>query len=275
MFELTQNPQTIGQVIKTWIEASKKTFNKVLPYTLFMIPINLVNAFFNESTILANTKLAKFFIVFSLQIVAIFAMTCMIYKVISVLLEKKDFSFTEIAKVAEKRVFPIVGLVLIWLALLSPILIIAFIDPLFPSLTLLIAVPYYLFIAVKLYLSFFIICFPGKGIWEAMDESIKLVQGNFWRVALFIATIFFIIFTFLAMILIMQFWLVHISGFETVNSTGQGETISALSHRLIAILLPILSAFVYQLATVFGVVVLNDLRQRKGTKTEKDNFIMA
>lgn len=253
MTDLPQTPQTVSQLFMIWLKVTQDTFFKVLPYTLFFLVINLLSVYLNDHVALSNSKITMVSYLVTFQVLECFAFASMFYRIISLLLEKKDFSFEVITLVGLKRILPLIGFSLTLVLLASPGLI-AFMFPQIPFLRLL-AAAYWFFLLIKLYFAPALICIPGKGIWEAMDESALLVKEHFWRMVVLVLMMVLIIVGLTATILL-------------IGGILPPEKYLLFKSIAMIVLFPVF----HQIIAVYTVVILNDLRQRK---SKKEHYVIV
>jgi hypothetical protein len=262
MYTLPQKPQTLLEILKTSCIAIKVTFLKVLPITLFfllLMGVNIGSVFY-----LKEDKMMDQLVNLITYVLQIVAYACLYYRIILLIDENKNLEWGTHIKMALTRVFPFLGISLLWLLFLLPgILLVVFQSYFattisFPVVGIL-AFLYSIYIFVKFTFSVPLVSIPGYKIWDAMAESAKLVSGNFFRTAFLM--IGFFVFIMAVLCAVGGIFFILRSSIE-----------AGILEYIFVIFLPIAlicSPLIMQIYAVFTVVVMNDLQVRKRSTSSK------
>lgn len=259
MYILPNQPQNILGICNTTFITFKKTFIKVLPITLFMIVCQTLDIFIPEEGALSLLRLVTS-ILFGISYLAF------VYRIISLVIEGKKIDLWSIFKIGLKRFLPLIGLGLLMAVFISPAVFVYILgselQAPWNTLALLFAIPYFIFITIKLYFSFIIISIPGKGVSESIKESSTLVSGNLLR------TIFYllILITILACLIVAIF---------SLCANMLSESALDVLVRVLFPLVPAGSVIVTQITHIYVIVMMNDLRQRKNQKANTNEELIT
>lgn len=259
MYTLPQQPQTIWEILKTSCIAIKVTFFKILPIPLFFLLLMIVAM--GAAFYLKDNKITSQLVGLIFNLLQLAAYACLYYRIILLITENTNLDWESHIKIGVKRILPLLGLSILWMLFSLPgILLIVLKKYYFPStisfpIIEILGFVYLMYIFIKFIFSVPLVSIPGHGVWSAMTESAKLVSGNFFRTAfLMIGVLIFLMAVLVAMIGLIF----------ALNAPGEAEILKFMLFIALPII-AICSPLIMQIYAVFTVVVMNDLRIRKGS----------